>query len=126
MQIYEYRPFPDEVEAEAAPAPAPGDGTTPATPARKAKPKLNRREPVPLARPGMRRGLHAKSIVIDRRIAMIGSHNFDPRSDDLNTENGLIVWDPAFARALEADIALDLTPGNAWVIAPRALVPGVT
>ena len=72
----------------------------------------------------MRRWLDSRRI--DRRIAMIGSHNFDPRSDDLNTENGLIVWDPAFARALEADIALDLTPGNAWVIAPRALVPGVT
>ena len=124
MQIYEYRPFPGQDEAAAGAAP--GDGATPATPDRKSKPKLNRKEPVPLARPGMRRGMHAKSIVIDRRIALIGSHNFDPRSDDLNTENGLIVWDPAFARALEADIALDLTPGNAWVIAPRALVPGVT
>jgi phosphatidylserine/phosphatidylglycerophosphate/cardiolipin synthase-like enzyme len=120
MQIYEYRPFPgDGVETAA-------DEGAAAEAAPTARPKLKRREPVPLARPGMRRGMHAKSIVIDRRIAMIGSHNFDPRSDDLNTENGLIVWDPAFARTVEADIALDILAQNAWVIAPRALVPGVT
>ena len=120
MQIYEYRPFPGDPDDMADGVGV--DGTAVSRP----RPKLNRREPVPLARPGMRRGMHAKSIVIDRRIAMIGSHNFDPRSDDLNTENGLIVWDPAFARAVEADIALDILPQNAWVIAPRALVPGVT
>jgi phosphatidylserine/phosphatidylglycerophosphate/cardiolipin synthase-like enzyme len=120
MQIHEYRPFPgdpDDMDDGVG-----VDGTAVSRP----RPKLNRREPVPLARPGMRRGMHAKSIVIDRRIAMIGSHNFDPRSDDLNTENGLIVWDPAFARAVEADIALDILPQNAWVIAPREVVPGVT
>lgn len=114
MQIYEYRPFPgdDAVAADAAQA-------------RAGKAKVKRREPVPLSRPGMRRGMHAKSIVIDRRVTLIGSHNFDPRSDDLNTENGLIVWDAAFARAVEADIALDLAPQDAWVIAPREWVPGV-
>jgi phosphatidylserine/phosphatidylglycerophosphate/cardiolipin synthase-like enzyme len=30
--------------------------------------------------------------VVDGRVAMIGSHNFDPRSEGFNTENGLIVW----------------------------------
>lgn len=114
MQIYEYRPFPGD-DAAAADAPQ----------ARAGKAKVKRREPVPLSRPGMRRGMHAKSIVIDRRVTLIGSHNFDPRSDDLNTENGLIVWDAAFARAVEADIALDLAPQDSWVIAPREWVPGV-
>lgn len=114
MQIYEYRPFPGDAAA-AADAPQ----------ARSGKAKVKRREPVPLSRPGMRRGMHAKSIVIDRRVTLIGSHNFDPRSDDLNTENGLIVWDAAFARAVEADIALDLAPQDSWVIAPREWVPGV-
>ena len=31
---------------------------------------------------------------------VIGSHNFDPRSEGFNTENGLIVWDEAFLKAI--------------------------
>jgi putative cardiolipin synthase len=46
---------------------------------------------------GRRFGLHAKSIVIDDDIAMVGSHNFDPRSDHYNTEAGVIVYDQRFA-----------------------------
>jgi hypothetical protein len=48
---------------------------------------------------------------------MIGSHNFDPRSEGFNTENGLIVWDDAFAGHLEALIRRDIEPGNSWVVA---------
>lgn len=81
--------------------------------------KLRRREPAPLVRAGVRRGLHAKGIVIDGRVALIGSHNFDPRSDRLNTESGLIVHDRAFAQALEASIEADLAPEQAWTIARR-------
>ncbi len=42
--------------------------------------------------------LHAKSAVIDRRILFIGSMNFDPRSDMLNTEIGLFVQSPEMAQ----------------------------
>jgi len=42
--------------------------------------------------------LHAKSAVIDRRILFIGSMNFDPRSDLLNTEIGLFIESPEIAR----------------------------
>ena len=42
--------------------------------------------------------LHAKSAVIDRRILFIGSMNFDPRSDLLNTEIGLFVQSPEMAQ----------------------------
>src|SRR5690606_41322522 len=38
-------------------------------------------EPVPLRRAGVRVGLHAKSLVIDDRLGVIGSHHFDPRGD---------------------------------------------
>lgn len=64
-------------------------------------------------------GLHSKSFVVDGEIAMIGSHNFDPRSEDFNTENGLIVWDKPFANMLEALIRRDIEPQNSWVVAMR-------
>ncbi|HKX54602.1 MAG TPA: phospholipase D family protein, partial [Xanthomonadales bacterium] len=59
-------------------------------------------------------GLHSKSFVVDGEIAMVGSHNFDPRSEGFNTENGLIVWDREFAQALEALIRRDIEPQNSW------------
>jgi phosphatidylserine/phosphatidylglycerophosphate/cardiolipin synthase-like enzyme len=69
--------------------------------------------------PAPRSGLHSKSFVVDGRVAMIGSHNFDPRSEGFNTENGLIVWDVAFARAVEQLIRRDTEPQNSWVVAMR-------
>jgi phosphatidylserine/phosphatidylglycerophosphate/cardiolipin synthase-like enzyme len=69
--------------------------------------------------PAPRIGLHSKSFVVDGRVAMIGSHNFDPRSEGFNTENGLIVWDEAFAQTLEALIRRDIAPQNSWVVAMK-------
>jgi phosphatidylserine/phosphatidylglycerophosphate/cardiolipin synthase-like enzyme len=69
--------------------------------------------------PAPRVGLHSKSFVVDGRVAMIGSHNFDPRSERFNTENGLIVWDEAFAQTLERLIRRDIEPQNSWVVAMR-------
>lgn len=40
--------------------------------------------------------------------------NFDPRSENLNTEVGAIIHDPALARAVEAAIETDMAPGNGW------------
>lgn len=74
---------------------------------------------VPLSREGVRMGMHAKSIVIDDRIGLVGTHNFDPRSDRLNTESVVIVHDPAFAAELAEEVLADTAPENAWVIAPR-------
>ncbi|HEY0199635.1 MAG TPA: phospholipase D-like domain-containing protein [Rhodanobacter sp.] len=75
--------------------------------------------PAPLLSEGRRYGLHAKSIVIDDDFAMVGSHNFDPRSDHYNTEAGVIVYDHRFADRLRQSILRDTQPENAWVIAPR-------
>jgi putative cardiolipin synthase len=44
--------------------------------------------------------LHAKVIVVDRDKSFIGSMNLDPRSHDLNTEDGVIVTSPAIAAEL--------------------------
>ncbi|MEP7098274.1 MAG: phospholipase, partial [Dokdonella sp.] len=49
----------------------------------------------------------------------IGSHNFDPRSDDYNTESGFIIHDRAFAASVRAAVLQDAAPRNAWVIAKR-------
>ena len=50
---------------------------------------------------------------------MIGSHNFDPRSEGFNTENGLIIWDEVFARKLEGIIRRDIEPQNSWIVAMK-------
>jgi len=73
--------------------------------------------------PGPRTGLHAKSFVVNGRIAWIGSHNFDPRSDHLNTEVALVVWDERVAQALQKNIQIDMEPQNSWVVAKRWKVP---
>ncbi|SFV31514.1 MULTISPECIES: phospholipase D family protein [unclassified Pseudoxanthomonas] len=77
-------------------------------------------EPLPLKRAGVRMGLHAKSMVIDGETAVIGTHNFDPRSENYNTEAAVVIQDTAFAQALADSIRRDMSPRNAWVIAPRA------
>lgn len=80
-------------------------------------------EPLPLKRAGVRMGLHAKSMVIDGEIAVIGTHNFDPRSENYNTEAAVVINDTAFAQALAGSIRRDMSPENAWTIAPRAKPP---
>ncbi len=65
--------------------------------------------------------LHAKSLVVDGRVAFVGSYNLDPRSENLNTEAGLLVEDESFARKLSDEIERDMQPENSWVIARRAL-----
>jgi len=80
-------------------------------------------EPLPLKRAGVRMGLHAKSMVIDGETAVIGTHNFDPRSENYNTEAAVVIDDPALAQALADSIRRDMSPENAWVIAPRAKPP---
>jgi phosphatidylserine/phosphatidylglycerophosphate/cardiolipin synthase-like enzyme len=76
-------------------------------------------ERVPLERAGVRIGLHAKSLVVDERVGVVGTHNFDPRGDRYNTESAVVIADPAFARALAASIRRDIAPANAWTIARR-------
>jgi putative cardiolipin synthase len=44
--------------------------------------------------------LHAKIFIIDRRYAVIGSLNFDPRSAHLNTESAVVIDSPALAMQL--------------------------
>ena len=79
--------------------------------------------PLPVTRRGARMGLHAKSLVVDRRIGVVGTHNFDPRSENYNTEGAIVIDDPAFAEALAQSIERDMEPDNSWVVAPRGKPP---
>lgn len=86
---------------------------------------VNRR--VPLDRTGLRMGLHAKSLVVDERIGVVGTHNFDPRGDTFNTESAVVIDDARFARRLATSIRRDMSPANAWTIARRdrpVILPG--
>jgi phosphatidylserine/phosphatidylglycerophosphate/cardiolipin synthase-like enzyme len=80
-------------------------------------------ERVPLKHAGVRIGMHAKSLVIDDRVGVVGTHNFDPRGDHYNTESAVVIEDPAFARALAASIRRDIAPANSWAIARRDKAP---
>jgi phosphatidylserine/phosphatidylglycerophosphate/cardiolipin synthase-like enzyme len=141
FRIYEYKPFPEDAPVDyAALLPEPPLEAEPtrqdASPGVAGSQQENRRvrraesrpsflssgsgtELLPLKRAGVRIGLHAKSMVIDNHIGVIGTHNFDPRSENYNTESAVIIDDPAFAQALAVSIRRDMKPENSWVIAPR-------
>jgi phosphatidylserine/phosphatidylglycerophosphate/cardiolipin synthase-like enzyme len=74
---------------------------------------------IPTTAEGPITGLHAKSIVIDDRIAYVGSHNFDPRSIGHDTQLGILIWDVDVALALKADILRDTEAQNSWVTAAK-------
>jgi putative cardiolipin synthase len=94
LEIFEYRPDP---EAQRAVMRAELIGRLPAeTP----------RAPV--------FGLHAKTLVVDGAVVFIGTFNLDPRSENLNTEVGVIIRDAGVARAVEAAIETDMQPANSW------------
>ena len=51
--------------------------------------------------------LHAKLVVIDRRVSFVGSMNLDPRSATINTELGAVIDSPELARELLRIIDID-------------------
>ena len=58
--------------------------------------------------------LHAKTMVVDDNTVFIGTFNLDPRSENLNTEVGVIARDPDLARAVKREIEIDMEQGNSW------------
>jgi phosphatidylserine/phosphatidylglycerophosphate/cardiolipin synthase-like enzyme len=59
-------------------------------------------------------GLHAKSMVVDDNIAVIGTFNLDPRSANLNTECLAVIRDARIAGDLARAMDVDMRPENAW------------
>ncbi len=151
FDIYEYKPFPADAPIDlpiGASAPAPAvvteEGTPPRAPAERTNTRRRRdgvpsalagedralryfgsraNARVPLVHAGVRIGLHAKSMVFDERIGVIGTHNFDPRGDHYNTESAVVIDDPAFAHLLATSIRRDSAPANSWTIGPRDKLP---
>ena len=66
--------------------------------------------------------LHAKSMVIDDQIAIVGNFNLDPRSEFFNTELAVVTHDPGIARELRASIEAHLD--NAWRIDSNGMPVG--
>lgn len=58
--------------------------------------------------------IHAKTMVVDGKTVFVGTFNFDPRSENLNTEVGVIVRHEALAKAVETAIETDMRPANSW------------
>lgn len=58
--------------------------------------------------------IHAKSMVVDAKTVYIGTFNFDPRSQNLNTEVGVIVQNENLANKVKSVIETDMLPENSW------------
>lgn len=61
-------------------------------------------------------GLHAKTMVFDRKLSFVGSFNMDPRSENLNSEIGLLVESKSLAEAVAASIENDIAADNSWQV----------
>lgn len=63
--------------------------------------------------------LHAKTIVVDRHLAWIGSFNLDPRSSRLNTEMAVLLESESLATDLARRMERDLAPDRSWRVIMR-------
>ena len=59
-------------------------------------------------------GLHAKSVVIDGQITVIGTFNLDPRSANLNTECLTVIHSREVAQSVLAGMNAEFRPENSW------------
>lgn len=58
--------------------------------------------------------LHAKTMVVDRSIVYVGTFNLDPRSENLNTEVGVVIHDAGQAAQVANAVEVDMRPENSW------------
>lgn len=59
--------------------------------------------------------LHAKTMIFDRHTLFVGSMNLDPRSVNLNTEIGILIYDKTLAK-FASNVFLAELPEHAWRI----------
>jgi cardiolipin synthase C len=62
-------------------------------------------------------GLHVKAMVVDRERVFVGSMNLDPRSEELNSEMGVVVESEPLALQLAGIMERDMKPASAWKVA---------
>ena len=118
LQVFEFKPVPGDVR-DIIPR---YDQLSRTTAQRGRGPK----EQTPAKIDGPIVGLHGKSVAIDDRIAFVGSHNFDPRSEIFDTQIAIAIWDQKVATALKANILRDTEPQNSWVVARQQKLPVIS
>lgn len=59
-------------------------------------------------------GLHAKSMVVDGQITVIGTFNLDPRSANLNTECIAIIHSEKISKGVLTGMEEEFKPENSW------------
>jgi phosphatidylserine/phosphatidylglycerophosphate/cardiolipin synthase-like enzyme len=59
-------------------------------------------------------GLHAKSMVVDNYITVIGTFNLDPRSANLNTECFAVIYSKQIADGVLKGMIEEYKPENSW------------
>ena len=59
-------------------------------------------------------GLHAKSMVVDGNVTIIGTFNFDPRSAYLNTECITVVYSNEISSFVLEGMEVEFKPENSW------------
>lgn len=59
-------------------------------------------------------GQHAKSMVIDGNITVVGTFNLDPRSANLNTECVTIIYSDKVSQTVLKYFEIDFLPENSW------------
>jgi cardiolipin synthase C len=73
--------------------------------------------------PGPQFAIHAKTIVSDGDLVLVGSHNFDPRSERYNTEAALLIWDEDLGAEMENEIRMLIGDGSSWAVALKQSIP---
>ena len=58
--------------------------------------------------------IHAKTMIIDSQTIYVGTYNLDPRSQNLNTEVGIIATNKILAKHIEKMVRIDIEDGNSW------------
>lgn len=61
--------------------------------------------------------LHAKTVIVDRQVVFVGSFNLDPRSERLNTEDGIIVRSAELGAQATQLFDQGISPSNAYRVA---------
>jgi putative cardiolipin synthase len=81
--------------------------------------RLSTRMPRWLRKKPARASLHAKYLVVDRESLFIGSSNLDPRSQNLNTEIGMMIDNRELAQQALALFQHSTTPQNSYRVELR-------
>ncbi len=64
-----------------------------------------------------RGALHAKTVIVDRKVVFVGSFNLDPRSARLNTEDGIVVRSAELGAQATQLFDRGISPSNAYRVA---------